>query len=82
MVVVVPVTVPPSPVLLLIFGREFAEIAMWIAVIFACPLVVIDHLAVVPFMVVGVVRVIDAIGMMFCASRPKYGNCQGGCQEN
>ena len=69
MVVVVSVTVPPGPVFLLFFRRQLAKIAMGIAVVFAGPLVVVNHFVVIPDMVVAVVRVIHAVVVM-CARRP------------
>ena len=79
-VVVIPVTVAPGPVFLLLPGRQTAEIAMRITVVFASPLVVVDDLIMVPFVVVAVVRVIDPVVMMR-ASRAQRGARQGGGQE-
>jgi hypothetical protein len=54
---------------------------MGIAVVFAGPLLVIDHFVVVPDVVVAVVGVIDPIIVMFGASRAQYGRRQGGGQK-
>jgi len=74
------VTVAPGPVFLLLPGRQLAEIAMGITVVFAGPLIVVDDLIMVPFVVVAVVRVIDPVVMMR-ASRAQCGERQGGGQE-
>jgi hypothetical protein len=57
----VPVTVAPGPVFLLFFGRQLAKITIGIAVVFAGPLIVVDHFVVVPDVVVAVVGVIDTV---------------------
>ena len=82
MAVVVPMTVAPIPVFLLLPGRQLAKIAMGIAVVFAGPLLVIDHFVLVPDMVVAVVGVIDPIIVMFGASRAQYGRRQGSGQKS
>jgi|SRR5271168_4158814 len=78
--VVVAMAVPPGPVLLLFFGRQLAEVSMFVMVGFARPLLVINHFAVVPDVVVAIVRVIDPVVMML-ASRAQYRRHQGGRQE-
>lgn len=78
--VVVAVTVAPVPILFLLIRRQLAKIAIGIAMIFAGPLVVINHFVVVPHVIVAVVRVIDPVVMM-CASRAQYGRCQGSGQN-
>ena len=81
MSVVIPVAVPPGPVFFLLSRRNFAEIAIGIATIFMRPLVVINHLVVVPNVVVAVIGVIDAVVMMMGARHAQHGGRQGGGQE-
>ena len=79
--VVIAVAVSPSPILFLLFGWQFAEIAVRIAMIFVGPLVVIDHFVMVPDVIVAVVGVIDPVVMMFGAGCADYGCRQGGGQK-
>ena len=66
--IVVAVTMPPRPVFLLFLGPQLAKIAMRIAMVLVGPLVVIDDFAVIPDMIVGIVRIIDPVVMMLRAS--------------
>ena len=70
-VVVVAVAVAPVPVLLLPFGWELAEVYVFVVVVLAGPLLVIDHFAVIPDVVVAVVGVVDPV--VVCAGRARYG---------
>jgi hypothetical protein len=63
----VPVTVTPVPILLLLSRRQLAKISMFIPVVLVGPLPVVDDLLVVPDVIVAVVGVIDPVVMM-CAS--------------
>ena len=65
-------TMPPGPVFFLFFGTQLAKIAMRIAMIFAGPLVVVDHFVMVPSVVVAIVGVIDAVVVMLRASRAEH----------
>jgi hypothetical protein len=78
--VVIAVAVTPSPVLFLFFGRQLAEIPMFVTVVFAGPLLVIDDLAAVPDVIIAVVGVIDPI-VMLGASRAYSRTRQRGGQE-
>ena len=64
--------VAPAPIFFLFSGRQIAKIAMWIAVVFTGPLLVIDHLVLVPDVIVAVIRVIDPVIMMFGTGRAQY----------
>jgi len=64
-VVMVAVVVAPGPILLLLFRRQSAKIPARVAVRLVGPAVIVDRLIVVPHVVVGVVRVVDANVMMF-----------------
>lgn len=59
-VVVIVMVMPPRPIFFLLFLVELAEVAMRIAVSLSRPAVVVDDLVVVPDVIVGVVRVVDA----------------------
>src|SRR5580700_11859037 len=54
-VVVVPMTVAPIPILFLVFRRQLAKVSMFIPVVLAGPLVVVNDLLVVPDVVVIVI---------------------------
>src|SRR5271168_309265 len=69
---VIAVAVPPSPVFLLFLRRQLAKVSMLVTVILARPLLVIDHLIVVPDVVVGVVGVIDSISVVMLAGGPQH----------
>jgi hypothetical protein len=77
-VVVVPMTVAPVPVLLLLSGRKLAKVSMFIPVVLVGPLTVVNHLLVVPDVVIAIIRVIDPV---VCATRAQYGTRQRGGQE-
>jgi hypothetical protein len=65
-VVMIAVVVAPSPVLLLFFRRQFAKVPVRIPVRLVRPAVIIDGLVIVPHVIIGVIRIIDAnIMMMF-----------------
>ena len=70
MAIVVAMAMAPGPIFLLLFWPDFAEVAIFVAMIFAGPLVVIHDLIVVPHVIIAVVGVIDPIiMMMFGAGR-------------
>lgn len=80
MAIVIPVTVAPGPILFLLLGRQVAEVAMLIIMIFARPLMVIHDFIVVPHMIVGVVGVVDPIVVMR-ASGTQYTRAERRRQE-
>jgi hypothetical protein len=65
--VVVAVVVPPGPIILLLLRLEFAEIAVRVAMGFIRPAIVVNHFVVVPHVIVGVIRVVNTIGVVFAA---------------
>jgi hypothetical protein len=75
--VVVAVAVTPGPVFFLFTGRQMAEIAVRVAVIFDGPLIVVNDLIVIPDVIVVVVGVVDPVVMMR-AGHSKHGTGQGG----
>jgi hypothetical protein len=68
-VVVVPMTVAPIPILFLVFRGQLAKVSMFIPVVLASPLVVVNDLLVVPDVVVIVVGVIDTVMMFACRAQ-------------
>jgi hypothetical protein len=76
----VPVTVAPIPILFLFSGRQRAKVSMFIPVVFVGPLPIVNHLFVVPDVIVAVVGVVDPVVMM-SASRAQCGTGQHGSQE-
>src|SRR5580700_8611911 len=74
-VVLVGMAVAPGPVFLLFVFVELAEIAVFVAVGFAGPLLVVDALVVVPAVIVVVVRVVGAVVVVIGAT-------QGGEREH
>src|SRR5579863_6077197 len=79
--IMVAVVVAPGPVFLLLIFVEFAEVAMSIAMGLDCPPVIVADLIVVPHVIVGVVRIVNPVGMVFSASDPRQGRCQRGRQK-
>jgi hypothetical protein len=67
-VIVVPAAVTPSPILFLFPGRKLAKVSVFVAVVVAGPLVVVDNFIIVPNVVVAVVGVVDSV-VMFGACR-------------
>jgi hypothetical protein len=65
--VVIAVVVAPVPVFFLFFGTKLAEIAVAVAVILVCPAMIVDDFVVVPHVIIGVVRVVNPIGVVFGA---------------
>ena len=61
LMVVVAVTVPPGPVLLLVFRRQLAEVDVRVVVGFTSPSVIVDHFVVVPDVIIAVVGVVDPV---------------------
>jgi hypothetical protein len=72
-------TVAPIPILFLFFRRQLAKVSMFIPVVLAGPLVVVNHLLVVPDVVVIIVGVVDTV--MMCARRAHCRTRQCGGQE-
>lgn len=70
-VVMVAVVVAPRPILLLFFRWQSAKIPIGIAVCLVGPAAVIDGLAIIPDVVVRVVRIVDASIMMFAGDSGK-----------
>ena len=67
----------PSPVFLLFFGRNLAELAPCVPVSFIGPLPVKNQFVIVPDVIVGVIGVVDAIGVtMTGASQACCGHCR------
>jgi hypothetical protein len=60
-VIVIPVVMPPRPIFLLLPGRQFAEVAIGIAVVVPSPSMVVDDLVVIPDVVIAIVGVIDSV---------------------
>jgi hypothetical protein len=65
------VAMPPAPVFLLFFGRQRAEVAIGIPVVFRCPLIVVNNFVVIPSVVVAVLGVINPF-VMARAARSDY----------
>src|ERR1700735_4975247 len=75
--VVIAVVVAPGPVFLLLSRRKLAEVAMRITVSFPSPSVVINNLIIVPHVVVGVIGVVNSIGVMLaCESGHRCRKCR------
>jgi len=66
--VVVAVVVTPGPVFFLLTGRKLAELAMGIAMGFISPAIVVNNFVVVPDVIVGVVRIVNPVGMMLAGN--------------
>ena len=77
-VIVIAVTVAPGPIFFLFFGSQLAEIPVFVAMVFARPLMVVHDFASVPHVVVAIVRVINPVMMMFGTGRAYYRRCQRG----
>lgn len=60
-VVVVPMVVTPSPVFLLFFGRNLAEVAPGVSMSLIGPSPIENHFVIVPDVIVSVVGVVNAI---------------------
>jgi len=60
----VSVVMAPRPVFFLFFGRNLAKVPAGVAMTFIGPLPVVNHFLIVPDVIVGVVRVVDAIVVM------------------
>jgi hypothetical protein len=67
-VIMIPVVVTPSPVVFLLLGRKLPEIPVAVAVGLVRPAIVVNDFVVVPAVIVGIVGVINAVGMAFGAS--------------
>src|SRR5207302_6001095 len=67
-VAVVVVVVPPRPIFFLLLRGKPAEIAIRVAVGFGRPLPVVNGLVMVPDVIVGVIRIVDAVIMVSGAS--------------
>lgn len=80
-VMIMVMIMPPIPVFLLFFWRQPAEITVRVAMGFARPLLIVDDFVVVPSVVISMVRIVNAIGMVFAAGNPRHGRGQGRCQE-
>jgi hypothetical protein len=61
MVISISVIVPPGPVFFLLLRRESAEIYPIVAMSLNAPAPVVGDLFAVPLVIVGVIRVVDAI---------------------
>jgi hypothetical protein len=76
MVVVVAVTMTPGPVFFLFPRRQFAEVAMFVAVIFVSPILVVGYLVVIPDVIIAVIGIIDPIVVVAAACGDKHGRGQ------
>ena len=65
--VTVAVIVTPGPVFFLFLRRNSAEVAVRVAMGFVGPAMVVNNLVIVPHVVVGVVRIVNAIVVMMLA---------------
>jgi hypothetical protein len=79
--VMVAVIVTPRPVFFLLFRREFSEVSVPVTMSFIGPAIVIDDFVIVPRMVVGVIRIINAVRMVLGASDTYDGGRQRGGQQ-
>jgi hypothetical protein len=66
----VPVTVAPVPILLLLSWRQLAKVSMLIPVVLVGPLAVVNDLFAIPDVIVAVVGVIDPVVMMSAGCAP------------
>jgi len=79
--VVVAMIVAPGPVLFLLLRRQLFKLDMRISMGFDSPTVVINHFIVVPMVVVGVIGVVDPVGMMLGTSDGCYRRSQRSRQQ-
>jgi hypothetical protein len=66
--VVIAMVVAPGPIFLLLILVQSLEVAITVAMGLVGPLTVVDNLIVVPYVIVGVVGVVDTDGMVLRAS--------------
>jgi len=66
-VIMIPVAMPPIPILFLLLRRQ-AIIVSVLAMRFYHPLVVIDALVVIPVVIVGIVRIVNAHNVVLAAT--------------
>jgi hypothetical protein len=71
-VVVVTVAVAPGPIFFLFARRNLAEIAMFVAMVFPRPAMVVNNFVIVPDVVVAVIGIVDPIIMMSTTSHAEY----------
>jgi hypothetical protein len=64
-VIVVPMVMTPGPIFLLLLRTEFPEVAIAVAMRLVGPAMIVDDLAIVPSVIVGVIRVIHPVIVMF-----------------
>jgi hypothetical protein len=69
------VVVPPRPIFFLLCWRKFAEVSIAIPVRLFRPPVVIDDFIIIPNVIIGVIRVINAVSMMF-TGKSRHGDDQ------
>ena len=67
-VIMVAVVVSPGPVFFLFFRAELAKIPTGITVVLGGPLPVVDDFAIIPLVIITVIRVVDSVDVMFGAS--------------
>src|SRR5260370_33924606 len=79
--VMVGVIVAPGPVFFLLFRRQLAEIAVAVTVCLLSPAMVVHHFVVVPRVIVGVVRIINTVGVMLRASDSRQARSQRSRQQ-
>jgi len=66
--VVIAMVVAPGPVFFLFLGRKLSEVSAAVAMGFIGPSVVVNDFVIVPHVIIGVVRVVNPIGMVLSAS--------------
>src|SRR5579864_2465557 len=78
-VIMVAMVVAPRPIFLLFLGTKPAKVAIAVAVGLVGPAVVVHDLVIVPHVIVGVVRIVDAVSVMLTrdsCQRRRQRRCQ------
>jgi hypothetical protein len=78
--IVVPMVMTPGPIFLLFFRTEFPEVAIAVAMRLVGPAMIVDDLVIVPSMIVGVIRVIYPVIVMFTGDS-RQRRSQRACQQ-
>ena len=78
--VTVAVIVTPGPVFFLFLRMNSAEVAVRVAMGFVGPAMVVNNLVIVPHVVVGVVRIVNAIVVMMLAGAAASSSELNGCE--
>jgi hypothetical protein len=77
----VTVAVTPGPIFFLLLRRQLAEVSVFVEMILARPLMVIDIFIVVPNVVIAVIGVINSVIVMMLARRAQYRKHQRARQD-